>query len=106
MFAVDPLAQQLGMGGTFGIGLSWLLLKYKPWKNGNNATRAPSNCPFISEQAGELRLLQIGKIVTESIAPVLQRQTSHMERLAEEAIKQTAALREIENILLGRRTVL
>lgn len=32
----DPLAQQLGVGGTLGLGFAWLLLKYKPWKNGDS----------------------------------------------------------------------
>ncbi len=32
---LDPIAQQLGVGGSLFLTALWLLLKYKPWRDGN-----------------------------------------------------------------------
>jgi hypothetical protein len=32
---IDPQAQNLGVGGALFITALWLILKYKPWRNGN-----------------------------------------------------------------------
>jgi hypothetical protein len=32
---IDPQAQNLGIGGALFITALWLILKYKPWRNGN-----------------------------------------------------------------------
>ena len=33
---LDPITQQLGVGGVFGLGLGWLLLKFKPWQGNSH----------------------------------------------------------------------
>jgi hypothetical protein len=104
MFAVDPLAQQVVAFGGPGIGALWLVLRYKPWKNTNGGGK-PDNCPFITGQAGELRLFQLSKMVSESLSPYLKDQKDHFENQSRQLAEQTRILDEIRNVITGRQSL-
>jgi hypothetical protein len=54
---LDPTAQNVGVGGMLFLSALWLLLKYKPWKNGNGKAAEKSGDRSIAEWEG--RMMQL-----------------------------------------------
>jgi hypothetical protein len=54
---LDPTAQNVGVGGMLFLSALWLLLKYKPWKNGNGKTAEKSGDRSIAEWEGRMAQL-------------------------------------------------
>jgi hypothetical protein len=93
---VDPIAQQLGVGGTFGVIFAYILLKFKPWqvRNGNSNGNGYSN-----PRSDKADLVEYGKLsqkvdthdsaltklteIVETTAKTVQNLTGSVETLTE-----------------------
>src|SRR5258708_5364552 len=53
---LDPTAQNVGVGGMLFLSALWLLLKYKPWKNGDGG----GNKKDIGQDIQALRIVILG----------------------------------------------
>jgi hypothetical protein len=54
---LDPTAQNVGVGGMLFLSALWLLLKYKPWKNGNGKSANKAGDASTEEWIGRMTAL-------------------------------------------------
>ena len=54
---LDPTAQNVGVGGMLFLSALWLLLKYKPWKNGNGKSGSKAGERSTEEWEGRMTAL-------------------------------------------------
>lgn len=73
---IDPLAQQVVAFGGPGLGALWMVLRYKPWQNGNgNGKSIRPTCVIADPQGSELHRIQIAKEVVSGLMPEMEKQT-------------------------------
>lgn len=80
---VDPITQQLGVGGAIAAAIVYLVLKFRPWKNGTGDHKK-SNA--AGEQTTDFWRIEMQKIVMEAnerqVVPILNRQTQILENMS------------------------
>lgn len=72
MINLDPIAEQVGAGGATALGLVWMVLKLRPWKNGNGASRQEAIAAGVLIQKVE----QLERIVSDVVPAITKMETS------------------------------
>jgi hypothetical protein len=79
---LDPTAQNVGVGGMLFLSALWLLLKYKPWKNGGNGGASRANS--AGERDTQFWTDEIRKIVREEITTAFSNRNEGIRRIVHE----------------------
>ena len=96
---MDPTAQNVGVGGTLFLTALWLLLKYKPWKNGNGSLRG-GDVPAGLKPV-EFWESRIEKSVAQAVHDAFIGRNEELRRIMLECVKQ--GVRETMQYFYGFR---
>ena len=77
---LDPTVQNVGVGGMLFLCALWLILKFKPWKNGNASSKASG------EQSIDFWKSEIRKTVQEGIKEEFKSRNEDIRRIVREEL--------------------
>lgn len=86
---MDPIAQQLGIGGCLFLTALWMFLTKKPWKaNGDNRQRNDT-----STRGGDMSLSywedHINSAITRGIRDAFHARDEDLRRIIKDSIRET-----------------
>lgn len=81
----DPTAQSVGVGGMVFLSALWILLKYKPWKNGNGERSGAATSAGLTANEWKSEIRKAAKEALEETAP---KRHADLERLMERVLER------------------